>query len=153
VSMFANSRGRRKCAAMAAVMFFAVAGCVAPTPSASTPASSGVSSHSQTATATTTSTATPTDAPAATPTPTPTMTAAPHGSFSSTESMPSARYAHTATLLASGKVLITGGVDSSNASLASAELYTRAPARSDRPGPCRPLGWSTPRPCSQAARS
>jgi TATA-box binding protein (TBP) (component of TFIID and TFIIIB) len=37
--------------------------------------------------------------------------------------MPSARYAHTATLLASGKVLITGGVDSSNASLASAELY------------------------------
>jgi hypothetical protein len=41
VSMLAGSRGRRRCAAMAAVMLLAVAGCVGATPSASPSASRG----------------------------------------------------------------------------------------------------------------
>jgi hypothetical protein len=46
------------------------------------------------------------------------------GSFSSTGSMSSARAGHTATLLASGKALITGGYHAGNETYASAELYT-----------------------------
>ena len=46
------------------------------------------------------------------------------GSFSSTGSMSSVRFSHTATLLASGRVLITGGQHGAGASWASAELYT-----------------------------
>ena len=41
-------------------------------------------------------------------------------------SMYTARYAHTATLLADGKVLVTGGSDSSGNSLSSAELFDPA---------------------------
>ena len=107
MSMFANSRRLRKCAAMASVMLFAVAGCAGATPSVSAPASRGVTSHSATATATAI--------------PSAVLTASPHGSFSSTGSMSSVRFDHTATLLASGKVLITGGDG-----LASAELYDPA---------------------------
>jgi len=44
--------------------------------------------------------------------------------FKPTGSMSSARFAHTATLLASGKVLITGGQHGAGDSWASAEFYT-----------------------------
>jgi hypothetical protein len=47
------------------------------------------------------------------------------GTFSLTGSLNDARYFHTATLLPSGKVLITGGVGTQD-SLASAELYDPA---------------------------
>jgi len=45
------------------------------------------------------------------------------GTFSATGSMTTARLNPTATLLTNGKVLLAGGQDSSNAVLASAELY------------------------------
>jgi hypothetical protein len=48
------------------------------------------------------------------------------GVWSLTGSMSTARYAHTATLLSSGKVLVTGGIDANGAPLASAELYDPA---------------------------
>src|SRR2546426_3039919 len=48
------------------------------------------------------------------------------GVWSLTGSMSTARYAHTATLLSSGKVLVAGGIDASGAPLASAELYDPA---------------------------
>jgi hypothetical protein len=46
----------------------------------------------------------------------------PHG-FKATGSMGTARQSHTATLLASGKVLVAGGQDASGAITATAELY------------------------------
>ncbi len=46
--------------------------------------------------------------------------------FAGTGSLATARGFHTATLLPSGKVLVAGGVDSSSAPLASAELYDPA---------------------------
>ena len=45
------------------------------------------------------------------------------GTFGPTGSMMSARYQHTATLLADGRVLIVGGWENSGEPLASAELY------------------------------
>lgn len=45
------------------------------------------------------------------------------GTFTATGSLGTARNGHTATLLQNGKVLVTGGTDSSGAVLASAELY------------------------------
>ncbi len=45
------------------------------------------------------------------------------GNFSSAAPMKTARAGHTATLLASGKVLVAGGIDSNVNFLASAELY------------------------------
>jgi hypothetical protein len=50
--------------------------------------------------------------------------AAASGSFALTGSLNTARYGHTATLLSSGKVLVTGGlgVNGINAPLASAEI-------------------------------
>ncbi len=47
------------------------------------------------------------------------------GTWSSTASLSTARYAHTATLLPSGKVLLAGGVGGSSY-LSSAELYNPA---------------------------
>jgi len=48
-------------------------------------------------------------------------------SFTSTcNPMNTARYAHTATLLNNGKVLIAGGIDSNNSYLKTAELYDPA---------------------------
>jgi hypothetical protein len=48
--------------------------------------------------------------------------------FSYTGALTTARAAHTATLLPDGKVLIVGGIDANNNSLASAELYDPATA-------------------------
>ncbi len=48
------------------------------------------------------------------------------GIFSATGSLGTARYNPTATLLPNGKVLVTGGADTSNNALASAELYDLA---------------------------
>ena len=48
------------------------------------------------------------------------------GTFSPTGSLNTARGYHTATLLNNGKVLIAGGVDSTNSVSASAELYDPA---------------------------
>src|SRR6185369_3066804 len=45
------------------------------------------------------------------------------GSWSSTGSIATGRGYHTATLLSSGKVLVTGGLDNNFTSLSSAELY------------------------------
>src|SRR5580704_10085281 len=45
------------------------------------------------------------------------------GSFALTGSLNTARYSHTATLLANGEVLVTGGLDVNRTYLASAELY------------------------------
>ena len=47
------------------------------------------------------------------------------GSWSSTGSLATARYFHTATLLPSGKVLVAGGLNSGGV-LSSAELYDPA---------------------------
>ena len=64
---------------------------------------------------------TPTATPA--PTSTPTGTPTPVSPFSATGSMTTARKSHTATLLASGQVLVVGGRDNNGNVLASAELY------------------------------
>ncbi len=45
------------------------------------------------------------------------------GTFTSTGSMINGRYAHTATLLTDGRVLVVGGQDSADSWLSSAELY------------------------------
>jgi hypothetical protein len=45
------------------------------------------------------------------------------GTFSTTGSLNTGRYGHTATLLNNGKVLIAGGTNSSTGALSSAELY------------------------------
>ena len=45
------------------------------------------------------------------------------GTWSSTGSMNSARYDHSATLLPGGKVLVAGGYANGSSILASAELY------------------------------
>jgi hypothetical protein len=50
------------------------------------------------------------------------------GTFSATGSMANARYNHTATLLADGRVLVTGGAGD-DVALASAELYDPATGR------------------------
>ena len=47
------------------------------------------------------------------------------GTWTATGSLGTARYAHTATLLPSGKVLVAGGYNNSG-SLSSAELYDPA---------------------------
>src|SRR5208337_557126 len=67
-------------------------------------------------------TPTPTPAPTSTPTATPT----PLSPFSATGSMTIARKSHTATLLATGQVLVVGGRDNNGNVLASAELYDPA---------------------------
>ena len=45
------------------------------------------------------------------------------GTFGTTDSMGTPRYTHTATLLANGRVLVTGGHDAGNAILSTAELF------------------------------
>ena len=52
-----------------------------------------------------------------------TATAQTPGTWTATGSMSTTRWAHTATLLPSGKVLVAGGIDAAGLSLASAELY------------------------------
>ena len=48
------------------------------------------------------------------------------GTWSSTGSLNTARYLHTATLLPNGKVLVAGGYDTASGDLSSAELYDPA---------------------------
>src|SRR6516162_10088269 len=48
------------------------------------------------------------------------------GTFPFTGSLNTARYDHTATLLMSGEVLVTGGTDANANPLASSELYNPA---------------------------
>jgi len=48
------------------------------------------------------------------------------GTWTATGSMVDARFAHTATLLLSGQVLVTGGHNNIDGSLSSAELYDPA---------------------------
>jgi len=48
------------------------------------------------------------------------------GVFQTTGAMHTARYSHTATLLPNGEVLVTGGYDSNDVEIASAELYEPA---------------------------
>ena len=68
-------------------------------------------------------TPTPTPTPVPTPTPTPTPTPAP---FETTGALVTPRSFHTATLLSSGKVLVTGGTTGNGNPLSSAELYDPA---------------------------
>ena len=56
----------------------------------------------------------------------PSVALAQQGTFVPTGSLNTGRSSHTATLLNNGKVLVAGGTDSSNAHLASAELYDPA---------------------------
>ena len=58
-----------------------------------------------------------------------TATSALAASFNRTGSMNAARLYHTATLLANGEVLVTGGDNSTDFVLASAELYNPATGR------------------------
>jgi len=60
---------------------------------------------------------------------------APHGAgfWTYTGSLNTARYAHTATLLSNGRVLVAGGSDSANAQLDTVELYN--PATGSGPTP------------------
>ena len=46
------------------------------------------------------------------------------GTWSLTDSMNTARYSHTATLLPNGQVLVAGGIDTGDIPIASAELFT-----------------------------
>jgi hypothetical protein len=109
--------------ASAAALALALAACGGANPSASTSASVGGSTAAQpssTAAAPATSSApvvipTPTPSPVVIPTPTP--------SPIQTGPMSIGREIHTATRLADGRVLVTGGFDASAAALASAELY------------------------------
>ena len=48
------------------------------------------------------------------------------GTWTATGSLGTARYAHTATLLPSGKVLVAGGIRYGSSALSSAELYDPA---------------------------
>src|SRR6266480_4336113 len=48
------------------------------------------------------------------------------GTWTGTDSLNTARFLHTATLLANGKVLVAGGLDNSFNATASAELYDPA---------------------------
>ena len=57
-----------------------------------------------------------------------------HAVFRITGAMIIPRQAHTATLLANGTVLITGGMDVHNQTIASAELYNPATGRFSRTG-------------------
>ena len=61
------------------------------------------------------------------------------GSWSEAASLATGREEHTATLLASGKVLIAGGTDGRGSALASAELYD---PRSNRWTPAGPMSTS-----------
>lgn len=60
--------------------------------------------------------------------------AASSGTFTLTGSLNTARYDHTATLLQTGEVLATGGVDINGNPLSSAELYNPATGRWTRTG-------------------
>jgi hypothetical protein len=118
-----------------------IAGCgstaASPSGSASAPASamsaapgSPSGSPSGEASATATSTSTPSPTPTASPTPTPPPTPTPTPAFVATGSMTTPRSGHAATLLANGKVLITGGTTVTAAGVvsvtATAEIYDPA---------------------------
>ncbi|MGO9057044.1 MAG: hypothetical protein ACLQU2_06600 [Candidatus Binataceae bacterium] len=90
----------------------------------------------RTATGNRTPAPTPTRTPTETPTRTPTATPTPvHAVFRITGAMITPRQTHTATLLANGTVLITGGMDARNRTIASAELYSPATGLFPQPAP------------------
>jgi O-glycosyl hydrolase len=57
------------------------------------------------------------------------------GTWTATNSLTTARYAHTATLLPNGQVLVAGGEDSNGNSISSAELYNPASGTWTATGP------------------
>ncbi|KAB0664416.1 hypothetical protein F6V25_12810 [Oryzomonas japonica] len=63
------------------------------------------------------------------------------GQFSSVGNMATTRAYHSATLLLNGKVLLTGGIDSNNAPLASAELFDPATNRFTATGAMKNARW------------
>ena len=72
-----------------------------------------------------------------------------HGTWTATGAMTTARSGHTATLLPSGRVLVSGGQDSKGTERASAELYDprtgRWTATGARLSPRCGLGWAAAR--------
>jgi len=59
------------------------------------------------------------------------------GTWSPTDSMSTARFVHTATLLSDGRVLVTGG-HNGDIALASAEIFSDQPQNKDE---CKKNGW------------
>lgn len=69
--------------------------------------------------------------------------------FNPAASMETPRQSHTATMLNSGKVLVTGGLDNNNNALATAEMFDPASSSFTSAAPWKPRAKRTRRPSSQ----